>query len=96
MFVVGQRLNGHLMPAGGMGMMRPGAGGNAPGMNRGGGYESSVLTSECETNSMLDTTDDDATTRSSHLLFTVFIVLSKSLFKNCAAAYCPSLSFPEI
>ena len=55
------------MPSGGMGMMRGGAGGNAgPGMNRGGvgGYDSSVLTSECETNSMLDTTDDDATTRS--------------------------------
>ncbi|XP_063720365.1 segment polarity protein dishevelled homolog DVL-3-like isoform X5 [Symsagittifera roscoffensis] len=51
----GQRLNGQLMGAG----MRGGNSGLP--MNRG-GYDSSILTSECETNSMLDTTDDDAAT----------------------------------
>ena len=52
---IGQRLNGQLMGAG----MRGGNSGLP--MNRG-GYDSSILTSECETNSMLDTTDDDAAT----------------------------------
>ncbi|XP_075257721.1 uncharacterized protein LOC142349819 isoform X4 [Convolutriloba macropyga] len=62
----GHRLaaGGHMMGGYGQQQHHMRGGSSGPPMNRGGppGYDSSLMTSECETNSMIDTTDDDQAT----------------------------------